>query len=130
MKKAIVLAVAGLTVLSGCGGGSSKKAFCDFQRSSGGSQAATAAAAGSSNAADLEKAASQIDKAADSVPAEIRSDMRVFVDGYLKPFYSELARVNYDFTRTNFTALAGLSRPDVQAASKRIAAYYEAHCGK
>jgi hypothetical protein len=156
MRKAIALAAAGIVLLSACGSSSgSKKAgstkaagasattaaagssntsnigsFCDFQKSSGGSQAAAAGSASDTSRADLEKAASQIDKAADFAPAEIRSDMRIFIDGYLKPFYAELARVNYDFTKINFTALSGLSRPDVQAASQRIAAYYQAHCSK
>lgn len=156
MRKAIAMAAVGIALFGACGGGgSSKKAsstkaadssattsvagvnigdvasFCDFQKSSAGSQAATAAAtAGTPSRSDLEKAASQVDKAADFAPAEIRPDMRIFIDAYLKPFYTELARVNYDFTKINFTALSGLSRPDVQAASKRIAAYYEAHCGK
>src|SRR5713226_8384529 len=108
MRKAIVLAVAGIALLSACGGSSSKQAsstkatggsattaagglsatnigsFCDFQKASGGSQAATAATA-APNRADMEKAASQIDKAADFAPAEIRSGMRIFIDGYLKP---------------------------------------------
>jgi hypothetical protein len=78
----------------------------------------------------MEKAASQVDRAADFAPAEIRSDMRIFINGYLKPFYTELARVDYDLTKINVTALSGLSKPDVQAASQRIAAYYQAHCGK
>jgi hypothetical protein len=153
MRKVIAMAAVGIALFGACGGSSSKKAsstkaagssattaagglsatnigsFCDFQKASGGSQAAAAAAA-TPNRADMEKAASQIDKAADFAPAEIRSDMRIFIDGYLKPFYAELARVDYDFTKINFTALSGLSRPDVQAASQRIATYYQTHCAK
>ena len=149
-----MLVLAGAMLIGGCGGsGNDKKAastnstksgstpavsglkttdiasFCDFQKASGGSSAAAAGSAGSDRA-DLKKAAGQLDKAADFAPAEIRADMRVFIDGYLKPFYAELSRVDYDFSKINFTAFAGLSRPDVQTASQRIATYYEAHCAK
>jgi hypothetical protein len=151
MRKAIAIAALGITLFGACGGGSGKKAsstkaegsgvttpagvlntadigaFCDFQKSS---SAAAAASTATPSRSDMEKAASQIDKAADFAPAEIRADMRIFIDGYLKPFYTELARVDYDFTKINFTAFSGLSKPDVQAASQRIAAYYQAHCGK
>src|SRR6267143_836394 len=117
MRRAIAMAAVGIALFGACGGGSSGKkasstnttdsaSFCDFQKSS-------SAAAATSNAtptrADMEKAASQIDKAADFAPAEIRSDMRTFINGYLKPFYTELARVDYDFTKINVTALSGLS---------------------
>ena len=122
------MAAVGIALFGACGGGSSaKKSFCDFQKSS---SAAAATSNATSTRADMEKAASQVDKAADFAPAEIRSDMRIFINGYLKPFYAELARVDYDFTKINVTALSGLSKPDVQAASQRIGAYYQAHCGK
>ena len=152
MRKAIATAAVGIALFGACGGGSSGKkasstkadggsvttaagglntadigSFCDFQKSS---SAAAAASTATPSRADMEKAASQIDKAADFAPAEIRPDMRIFINGYLKPFYTELARVDYDFTKINFTAFSGLSKPDVQAASQRIAAYYQAHCGK
>jgi len=151
MRKAIAMAAVGVALFGACGGSSSGKkasstkatdssattalgasvadigSFCDFQKSS---SAAAATSTATPTRADMEKAASQIDKAADFAPAEIRSDMRIFINGYLKPFYTELARVDYDFTKINFTALSGLSKPDVQAASQRIAAYYQAHCGK
>ena len=152
MRKAIAMAAVGIALFGACGGGSSGKkasstkaadatattaagslnttdiaSFCDFQKSS---SAAAATSNATSTRADMEKAASQVDKAADFAPAEIRSDMRIFINGYLKPFYAELARVDYDFTKINVTALSGLSKPDVQAASQRIAAYYQAHCGK
>jgi hypothetical protein len=151
MRKAIAMAAVGIALFGACGGSSSGKkasstkaadgsattalgasvadigSFCDFQKSS---SAAAATSTANPARADMEKAASQIDKAADFAPAEIRSDMRIFINGYLKPFYTELARVDYDFTKINFTALSGLSKPDVQAASQRIAAYYQAHCGK
>lgn len=151
MRKAMAMAAVGIALFGACGGGSSGKkasstkstdasattalgasvadigSFCDFQKSS---SAAAAASTATPTRADMEKAASQIDTAADFAPAEIRPDMRIFINGYLKPFYTELARVDYDFTKINFTALSGLSKPDVQAASQRIAAYYQAHCGK
>ena len=152
MRKAIAMAAVGIALFGACGGGgSSKKAsstkaagssattaaagisaadigsFCDFQKSS---SAAAATSSATPSRADMEKAASQVDKAADFAPEEIRPDMRIFINGYLKPFYTELARVNYDFTKINFTALSGLSKPDVQAASQRIATYYQTHCGK
>jgi len=151
MRKAIAMAAVGVALFGACGGSSSGKkasstkatdgsattalgarvadigSFCDFQKSS---SAAAATSTATPTRADMEKAASQIDKAADFAPAEIRSDMRIFINGYLKPFYTELARVDYDFTKINVTALSGLSKPDVQAASQRIAAYYQAHCGK
>ena len=151
MRKAIAMAAVGIALFGACGGGSSGKkasskaanatattaagglntadigSFCDFQKSS---SAAAATATATPTRADMEKTASQIDKAADFAPAEIRSDMRIFINGYLKPFYEELARVDYDFTKINVTALSGLSKPDVQAASQRIGAYYQAHCGK
>jgi len=152
MRKAIAIAAVGIALFGACGGGGSGKkasstkaadatattaagglntadigSFCDFQKSS---SAAAATSTATPTRADMEKAASQIDKAADFAPAEIRSDMRIFINGYLKPFYEELARVDYDFTKIDVTALSGLSKPDVQAASQRIAAYYQAHCGK
>jgi hypothetical protein len=152
MRKAIAMAAVGIALFGACGGSSSGKkasstkaadgsattaagglgatniaSFCDFQKSS---SAAAAASSATPSRADMESAASQIDKAADFAPAEIRADMRIFINGYLKPFYTEMARVDYDVTKVNFTALSGLSKPDVQAASQRIAAYYQAHCGK
>src|SRR2546423_2921621 len=128
MWRAMAMAAVGIALFGACGGGSSsKKSFCDFQKSS---SAAAATSNATSTRADMEKAASQVDRAADFAPAEIRSDMRIFINGYLKPFYAELARVDYDVTKINVTALSGLSKPDEQAASQRIAAYYREHCGK
>src|SRR5437868_1143936 len=101
MRKAIAMAAVGIALFGACGGGSSGKkasskaanatattaagglntadigSFCDFQKSS---SAAAATATATPTRADMEKTASQIDKAADFAPAEIRSDMRIFIN--------------------------------------------------
>ena len=61
-------------------------------------------------------------------PSEIKADVQVEVDKALKPLITELARVNYDFTKANISVLQGLNTAEVQTASEHISAYYTAHC--
>lgn len=59
---------------------------------------------------------------------EVRGDVQVVAAASIA-FFQALARVNYDLTKMTPEAVAGLQRPEVQAASQRLAAYSENVCG-
>jgi len=63
-------------------------------------------------------------------PSEIKGDVRVYIDNFLKPVISEFEKANYDFTKLNVSAFSSLNSGQVQTALKNIADYYAAHCSK
>jgi hypothetical protein len=115
------------TVAAGASAGASLK-YCDYSKAA---QAASAAS-GASMAdlkTNLEKLRANLDVYASSAPSEIKADVKVYVDDFLKPFMTEMQRVNYDFTKANLSVLQSLAtNTKLQAAGQRISAYYAAHC--
>lgn len=63
-------------------------------------------------------------------PSEIKADVRVYIDDFLKPIISEFEKANYDFTKLNASAFASINSAQVQTALKNIANYYASHCNK
>ena len=74
------------------------------------------------------KAKEGLDEMVEHAPAEIEADVKVFADaqkGYIEAF----EKANFDFTKVDSTAFKRLSDAEVQAASKRVADYFNARCG-
>ena len=63
-------------------------------------------------------------------PSEIKADVRVYIDDFLKPVITAFENANYDFTKLNASAFTSLNSAKVQASLKNIADYYSAHCNK
>ena len=63
-------------------------------------------------------------------PSEIKGDVRIYIDDFLKPVISEFEKANYDFTKLNASAFVSLNSAQVQTALKNIANYYASHCNK
>ncbi|MBV8961386.1 MAG: hypothetical protein JO054_14950 [Actinobacteria bacterium] len=63
-------------------------------------------------------------------PSEIKGDVRVYIDDFLKPVITAFENANYDFTKLNASAFTSLNSAQVQTALKNIANYYAAHCNK
>jgi uncharacterized lipoprotein YehR (DUF1307 family) len=103
--------------------------YCDYSKAAQDASSA-ASTTGSNLKSSLQNMKGNLDAYASAAPAEIRADVRLTVDKSLKPFITEMERVNYDFTKVNPSALEGLASAEVQAASQRISAYYAAHCKK
>jgi hypothetical protein len=61
-------------------------------------------------------------------PSVIKADMRT-VTGVLKQLSSAMAKVNYDPSKLDQSAVSALTGSDVQAASNRIGAYAQQVCG-
>jgi hypothetical protein len=63
-----------------------------------------------------------------AAPAEIKSDALVVAAGFER-LLTVLEGVNYDATKLNPDALAGLQTPEIQASSERLEAYSQKICG-
>jgi len=63
-------------------------------------------------------------------PSEIKADVRVYIDDFLKPLITEFERAHYDFTKLDASAFASINSAKVQTALKNIGTYYSSHCNK
>jgi hypothetical protein len=120
--------VAGAAVADSSGGGSSK--YCGLEaKYSGLKDLNPTAGNADSIKATLETARTALKEAVAVAPTEIKADVRVLADAY-DPFITALAKVNYDFTKVNFSdpAFAKLSSAEVQAAAQRVSDWAKTHC--
>jgi hypothetical protein len=63
-------------------------------------------------------------------PSDIKADVRVYIDNFLKPVISAFEQANYDFTKLNASAFTSLNSAQVQTSLKNITNYYSSHCNK
>lgn len=160
MKRVFAVAISCLAVLSLAGCGSSSKNASTSKDTSTTAAASASASANANVAAasdllkycDYSKAAQAFSPAsglnnpnfkdelsnlktnADAyvkvAPSEIKADVQVYIDDFLKPLITEFERANYDFTKLNTSAFASINSAKVQTALKNIGNYYASHCNK
>lgn len=147
-KTVVAIAILGV-VLGACGGGSSggstkaKSSSTSAKVSgSGGGEFCTAARnvpnALQQSSASLatpagakqyfEQAKSFLDQAVSIAPSAIKSDMQTVAAAF-DQIVSQLAAVDYDFTKLNASQARALSSPQITAASSRIRQYLAGVCG-
>jgi len=63
-------------------------------------------------------------------PSEIKGDVSIYINDFLKPLITALDQANYDFTKLNPTAFSSLENGKVQTALTNIGNYYASHCNK
>jgi hypothetical protein len=76
---------------------------------------------------EFENVGSQLQKAVDAAPNEIKPDFETFIHAY-QPYLDALKAANYDFTKINFASLTQLDSASVKAATAHLEAYFTQVC--